>query len=111
MAEGTAPIEPRYFFTEAASSPWRASAYAAGVEVKDLGKANGQAMQLVRCQPGVVFPTHRHTGPEFIYMLEGEAIQHGQRLGPGWAGIAESGTMDEQFRSETGCVFLIVYSE
>jgi hypothetical protein len=44
-------------------------------------------------------------------MLEGEAIQHGQRLGPGWAGVAESGTLDEQFRSETGCVFLIVYSE
>ena len=111
MAEVTAPIEPRYFFTEAASIPWRASTYAAGAEVKDLGMADGRAMQLVRCQPGVVFPTHRHTGPEFIYMLEGEAIQHGQRLGPGWAGVAESGTLDEQFRSETGCVFLIVYSE
>jgi hypothetical protein len=44
-------------------------------------------------------------------MLEGEAIQHGQRLGPGWAGVAASGTLDEQFQSETGCVFLIVYSE
>src|SRR5207244_2568147 len=59
----------------------------------------------------VVFPTHRHAGPEFIYMLEGAAIQNGQHLGPGWAGVAESGTLDEQFRSETGCVFLIVYSE
>jgi anti-sigma factor ChrR (cupin superfamily) len=110
MAEATEPIEPRYLFTDAASLPWRASAYVEGVEVKDLGMANGRAMQLVRCRPGVVFPTHRHTGPEFIYMLDGEAIQNGQRLGPGWAGVAASGTLDEHFRSETGCVFLIVYS-
>jgi anti-sigma factor ChrR (cupin superfamily) len=111
MAHAAEPIEPRYFFTDAAALPWRASAYAEGVEVKDLGKANGRAMQLVRCRPGVVFPAHRHAGPEFIYMMEGEAIQDGQRLGPGWAGVAESGTLDERFRSETGCVFLIVYSE
>src|ERR671922_1786069 len=106
MAKATDPIEPRYLFTDATSTPWRASAYVDGVEVKDLGRANGRAMQLVRCRPGVVFPTHRHTGPEFIYMLEGEAIQYRQRLGPRWAGIAESGTLDERFRSETGCVFL-----
>lgn len=111
MAHAADPLEPRYLFTDTASLPWRASAYAEGVEVKDLGMANGRAMQLVRCRPGVVFPTHRHAGPEFIYMLEGEAIQHGQRLGPGWASVAESRTLDEQFRSETGCVFLIVYSE
>ncbi len=111
MAEATEPTEPRYLFTDAASLPWRASAVADGVEVKDLGQANGRAMQVVRCRPGVTFPTHRHTGPEFIYMLEGEAIQNGQRLGSGWAGVAASGTLDEHFRSETGCVFLIVYSE
>jgi anti-sigma factor ChrR (cupin superfamily) len=111
MAEAAEPIEPRYLFTDATAFPWRASAYVEGVEVKDLGRANGRAMQLVRCRPGVVFPTHRHTGPEFLYMLEGAAIQNGQHLGPGWAGVAESGTLDEQFRSETGCVFLIVYSE
>jgi hypothetical protein len=50
-------------------------------------------------------------GPEFIYILEGEAIQNGQRLSLGWAGVAQAGTLDEQFRSETGCVFLIVYNE
>jgi hypothetical protein len=88
MAESTYPIEPRYLFRDATSLPWRASAYV----------------------QGVVFPTHRHTGPEFIYMPEGEAIQNGQRLGPGWAGVAECGTLDEHFRSETGYVFLIMHS-
>jgi anti-sigma factor ChrR (cupin superfamily) len=111
MTEATEPIAPHYLFTDTTSLPWRASASVAGVEVKDLGRANGRAMQLVRCRPGVIFPTHRHTGPEFFYILDGEAIQHGQRLGPGWAGVAASGTLDERFRSETGCVFLLVYSE
>ena len=34
--------EPRFLFTDAASMPWRASVYAEGVEVKDLGTANGR---------------------------------------------------------------------
>lgn len=93
-------VEPTYVFTDATATPWRASAIASGVEVKLLGMANGRAMQLVRFQPGTVFPTHRHTGPEFIYLLEGEAIQNGQRLGPGWAGVAARGTLDEQFRRQ-----------
>jgi anti-sigma factor ChrR (cupin superfamily) len=111
MTEKANPGEPRFLFTDAASMPWRTSAYAEGVEVKDLGTANGRSMQLVRCRPGTIFPTHHHRGPEFIYILEGEAIQNGQRLSLGWAGVAQAGTLDEQFRSETGCVFLIVYNE
>ncbi len=104
-------MDPRYHFTNSQAMAWRASTVADGVTVKDLGHANGRSMQLVRIEPGTIFPTHYHTGPEFIYILEGEAVQNGQRLGPGWAGVAEAGTTDEQFRSDTGCLFLIVYSE
>ncbi len=111
MAGAAQPGEPRFHITDMASLSWRASAHVEGVEVKDLGRANGRAMQLVRCRPGVTFPEHRHSGPEFIYVLEGEAIQNDQRLGPGWAGVAETGTADRRFRTETGCTFLIVYSE
>ncbi|MDR6495683.1 hypothetical protein J2797_005607 [Paraburkholderia terricola] len=42
-------------------------------------------------------------------MLEGEAIRNGQRLLPGFAGIAEAGTVDDDFRSDMGCTFLLVY--
>jgi len=96
MTEATDPIEPRYLFTDATSLPWRASASVAGVEVKDLGRANGRAMQLVRCRPGVVFPTHRHTGPEFLYILDGRPssvgnvwVQGGQASRPAgpWTSI------------------------
>jgi quercetin dioxygenase-like cupin family protein len=102
--------EPRFIFTDSNAIPWRPSKLARGVHVKNLGKANGRAMQLVRFDPGTVFPDHAHDGPEFIFLLEGDAIQHGQRLTPGWAGVAERGTLDERFRSETGCLFLLHYA-
>ncbi|SEJ82431.1 cupin domain-containing protein [Paraburkholderia diazotrophica] len=100
---------PHFSSVDAQALPWTQSVCTSGVQIKNLGKANGRAMQLVRFEAGTVFPTHLHTGPEFIYMLEGEATQNGQRLLPGWVGIAESGTVDTGFKSDTGCMFLLIY--
>lgn len=100
-----------YTFTDAHATPWRPSTFATGVEVKDLGSSDGRSMQLVRFAPGTTFPLHTHTGPEFIYLLEGEAVQQEQRLGPGWAATAATGTVDSHFHSPGGCVFLTVYSD
>jgi anti-sigma factor ChrR (cupin superfamily) len=91
--------------------PWRKSTFAEGVYVKDLGTTNGQSMQLVRFEPGTSFPVHTHAGPEFIYILEGEAVQEGQLLLPGWAAAAGTGTVDSNYYSRTGCVFLTVYTD
>ena len=102
--------EAKFTFTDSNTAPWQDSKLADGVAVKNLGKANGRAMQLVRFEPGAVFPTHTHDGPEFVFMLEGEAIQNGQVLRAGWAGVAETGTADESFRSNTGCLFLLCYA-
>lgn len=98
-------------FTDGGAEPWRPSTFAAGVEVKDLGAANGRAMQLVRFPPGTVFPVHEHAGAEFVYVLEGELIQNGQRLSSGWASISAGGTTDDDVKSDAGCTFLIVYAE
>lgn len=100
-----------YTFSDSHALPWRASTLAAGVSVKDLGAANGRAMQLVRFAPGTAFPLHTHSGPEFVYLLEGDATQEGQRLLPGWASVAAAGTVDTAFHSAGGCVFLTVYSD
>lgn len=104
-------MPPNYFFSDTESIPWRDSTVAEGVKVKDLGTANGRSMQLVRFEPGTRFPSHIHAGPEFIYIIDGEAIQNGQQLGPGWASVAEAGTSDNEFHSPNGCTFLTVYSE
>lgn len=102
---------PAYAFTNANTLPWRPSAFAQGVSVKDLGAANGRAMQLVRFAPGTAFPLHTHSGPEFVYLLEGDATQEGQHLRPGWASVAAAGTVDTAFHSAGGCIFLTVYSD
>lgn len=111
MNEITRTEQSGFSFVDGETAPWRASAFAAGVEVKDLCAADGRAMQLVRFHPGAAFPLHEHAGPEFIYVMEGELIQNGRRLGRGWASVASAGTVDRDVRSETGCLFLIVYSE
>ena len=104
-------MEPNYIFTESDSIPWQPSEMADGVEVKSLGTVNGRTMELYRFAPNTTYPGHFHEGPEFVYVLEGEATQNGQHLGPGWASAAETGTLDKDFRSGSGgCTFLTVYS-
>ena len=76
-------MPPGYFSPDSNSTPWRKSSVAAGVEVKDLGTVNGRSMQLVRFAPGTKFPVHTHEGPEFVYMIEGEALQKRPDPGPG----------------------------
>jgi anti-sigma factor ChrR (cupin superfamily) len=100
-----------YQFNDANSIQWRKSTFAEGIEVKDLGTANGRSMQLVRFAPGAAFPLHLHEGPEFIYLLEGSAFQEGQQLSAGWAAVAATGTTDASFHSPAGCVFLTVYTD
>ncbi len=111
MDEDSKAAQVGFSFLDAEATPWRASTFAAGVEVKDLGSADGRAMQLVRFPPGTVFPLHKHVGPEFVYILEGEMIQNGVHLKRGWASVASAGTVDRDVRSEAGCTFLIIYSE
>jgi hypothetical protein len=103
----TAQQEATFTFTDSNTARWQDSKLAEGVAVKNLGKANGRAMQRARFEPGAVFPTRKHYRPEFIFMLEGEAIQNGQVLTAGWADVAEQGNVDELFRSDKGCRFLL----
>jgi anti-sigma factor ChrR (cupin superfamily) len=91
-----------------ADLPWRPSTLAAGVFIKDIAVTDGWAMQVVRCEPGARFPVHTHEGPEFLFILEGDLLQGGRRLGPGWASVASAGTVDQGVRPETGCVFVVV---
>jgi anti-sigma factor ChrR (cupin superfamily) len=94
-----------YQFHDATAIPWRKSTLAEGIEVKDLGTSDGRSMQLVRFAAGAAFPLHKHPGPEFIYLLEGTAIQEGKCLSAGWSAVAATGTLDSNFHSPTGCVF------
>ncbi len=79
-----------------------------GIFVKDVAVTDGWEMQIVRFEPGARAAVHTHEGPEFLFILEGELVQAGRRMGPGWASVAGAGTTDDDVRSETGCVFVLV---
>jgi anti-sigma factor ChrR (cupin superfamily) len=81
---------------------------ASGVFVRDIAVTDGWEMQMVRCDPGARFPVHAHESPEFLFILEGELVQAGHRMGPGWASVSGAGTVDEEVYSETGCIFVLV---
>jgi hypothetical protein len=68
-----------FLFADSNSIPWRKSTFTEGVFVKDLGSSDGQAFQLVRFEPGIRFPWHQHRGPEFLYVIEGDAIAPSSR--------------------------------
>ena len=87
---------------------WRPSTFAAGVFVKDVATTDGWEMQIVRFELGARFPIHTHEWPEFVFILTGELVQGGRRLGPGWASVAGAGSVDEDVDSDTGCVFVLV---
>ena len=91
--------------------PWRPSAAAPGVLVRDIAVTDGWEMQMVRCEPGARFPAHTHPGPEFVFVLEGELVQGERRLGPGWAGVGAAGSVDADVHSEVGCIFILVDRE
>src|ERR1700753_676375 len=81
--------------------PWKPSTFAAGLLVKDVAVTNGLEMQIVRLEPGARIPIHTHECPEFIYVLEGELIIGGKRLGPGSASVASVGSVHSDVHSET----------
>lgn len=78
---------------------------ASAVFVKDIAVTDGWEMQVVRVEPGARFPVHTHESSEFLFILEGDLVRSGRRMGPGWASVASAGTIDEDVHSETGCVF------
>jgi len=103
--------EPKYTFSDANAVPWENVEEFPGMQIKNLGTANGQSMELFRFAPNTAFPRHVHKGPEFVYMLEGRARLSGQWLETGWSSTGETGTVDDDFLSgETGCVLLAVYT-
>lgn len=102
-------IDSQFIFNNSNDLPWIPSKYAEGVEVKNLGKVNGRALQLVRFEPGASYPSHVHNDCEFIYVLEGEVFQNGQRLVSGCSTAASTSSVDETFVSPKGCMFLLFY--
>jgi len=103
--------QSKYIVTNANALSWQELEGFTGVEIKSLGTANGQTMELFRFAPNTPFPEHVHAGPEFVFVMEGRARLSGQWLETGWSSTGEAGTVDSDFLSgEKGCILLAVYT-
>jgi anti-sigma factor ChrR (cupin superfamily) len=80
-----------------------------GVTVRRLfrDEANRQTVMLVRAEPGVRYPAHRHAALEEMFMLEGE-LRFGETVyRPGDYIRSECGSLHGSSETLGGCMFLI----
>lgn len=71
-------------------------------------------VELLRMDPGVRMPRHRHTGEAHVYQLAGQRqLQTGEIVGPGDYVYEPAGSVDawEAVGDEPMVAFLVVYGE
>lgn len=66
---------------------------------------------LVRLEPKAVYPSHRHNDIEEVYLLEGDFLIDGVRMGPGDYCRSEPGSVHGQSTTETGALLLVFASQ
>jgi hypothetical protein len=76
------------------------------IAVLHTDPAMRQLSALVRCQPGVYYPIHRHAGIEEILMLEGQLICNGNTYGVGDYLLSGSNSAHDP-ESPDGCLFFV----
>ena len=80
-----------------------------GVSVKLLhvDRDRRQFTVLMKLDPGAVYPSHAHDGPEECVVLEGEILVGGVRMRKGDYQRAEPGSAHVEQRSETGALLFV----
>jgi len=73
-----------------------------------VDEARGLVTSLVKMMPGSSLPPHRHRGDEQFYILEGDCIVQGTKLGPGDFHHAPPGSIHESTSTVDGTTFLLI---
>jgi quercetin dioxygenase-like cupin family protein len=85
---------------------------APGIHVKILARNTGidSVSMLVRLDPGIDYPAHRHAGTEELHLLHGILKVDDRTLYPGDFIHSEAGSVDHRVWSETGCTCFLMTS-
>jgi quercetin dioxygenase-like cupin family protein len=85
---------------------------APGIHVKILARNTGidSVSMLVRLDPGIDYPAHRHAGTEELHLLHGILKVDNRTLYPGDFIHSEAGSVDHRVWSETGCTCFLMTS-
>jgi quercetin dioxygenase-like cupin family protein len=63
---------------------------------------------LVQMDPGASYPAHRYVGAEELFVVRGDCICEGHRLGDGDYHRAVAGAVHHPTASENGCEFILI---
>ncbi len=72
-----------------------------------VDRAARQVVALMRAEPGMQYPAHRHGGTEEIYMLSGDLWFGEEKFGPGDYIRSHQGSRHGMAHSIAGCMFLV----
>ena len=88
--------------------PWQAGEVP-GIWAKRLfADADQQCVTaIVRMDPGVRYPSHRHAGPEELFLLSGDITVEGKQMKPGDYCHAEPGSIHGPSFTSSGCTFIM----
>lgn len=102
------PASPDPFVQRAAQARWREMGIP-GVtrRVLWIDRERNEYSALIRCEPGTVFPSHIHPGPEQVLVLEGDLTYEAVEYGPGDYQRFERGTRHAPQSTKGGCLILI----
>jgi len=79
-----------------------------GVFARPLHVDADRAVLFVTAKSGVVFPAHRHTGAEDMYVISGRVTAQGRSHGPGDFHHADAGSDHEPLLCEEDCELLLI---
>ena len=105
-------LEAGFSYALASEGAWQATGFP-GIEARQLfvDTASDRVTMLVRMAPGTSYPSHRHTGREECYVIQGDLRAGGLRMNAGDYKFAEIGSIDTIQSTEHGCVLLIASSQ
>lgn len=84
-----------------------------GIWIKQLFQdpEEHSATSLIRMDAGSRYPSHRHAGPEEVFLLQGDLVVEGLSLKPGDYCNAQPSTVHHETYTEAGCLFILRASE
>ena len=104
-------MDPAPSSARAAPQPeWEQAAPGLHYQVLAWDSQRNRVSMLVRLDPGIAYPPHRHAGVEELHLLDGELWIEDRKLLPGDYNRAEPATADQRVWSETGCSCVLVTS-
>ncbi len=106
-----APIAVAPHLERAGDADWAATDFP-GVSLRTLhvDAAARRETVLVKMEAGAVYPTHTHGGTEECYVIRGDLIDGGVRMGSGDYSRYDGGSEHGPLSTREGCLLLVIHS-